>query len=232
MIFIYKARNKQGLLVSGEVEGSHSAAVRHALVSQNLFPVSVQPKGFEMSLKSLLQRRVTNKDIVKLTRQIQVMFEAGTPMDRILETAEKQTQHEGLKQALRKIHDDVSSGLTLSQAFAKHPKYFSSLYVNMLTVGETGGILDKTLKEMVKIIESEYQIKAKIKTAMLYPKIVFGALMAVTVLMLNFVIPAFGDFYAKFNAELPLPTRILIGLSDFFVGYWPALLAIVVILAE
>lgn len=220
MRFVYKARNQDGALISGELDAINAMIVKDALVDKNLFPVSVQPKGFDLSLSSFFAKKVKIKDLVNLTRQIQVMFSAGTPMDRIIDVARRQAKHAGLKKSLEKIHQDISVGTKLSEAFAKHPQYFNSLYVNMLNVGETGGVLDGTLKELVKILQSEHMIRAKVKSATLYPKIVMGTLLLVSAVMLIFVIPAFSAFYTKFKAELPLATRILIGISDAVTAYW------------
>lgn len=220
MRFVYKARNQDGALISGELDAINAMIVKDALADKNLFPVSVQPKGFDLSLASFFVRKVKTKDLVNLTRQIQVMFAAGTPMDRIIDVSRRQAKHAGLKKSLEKIHQDISVGAKLSEAFAKHPQHFNSLYINMLNVGETGGVLDGTLKEMVKILQSEHAIRAKVKSATLYPKIVMGTLFAVSTVMLMFVVPAFGVFYAKFDAQLPLATRILVAISDVVTAYW------------
>ncbi len=219
-VFVYKARNKTGDQVSGTLEGPSVTMVKEALSSMGLFPVSVQPRGFDVSLQSLLRRKIKIHDLVNLTRQFEVMFSAGTPMDRILATLERQTKHEGLKDALGKIHKDVSSGMRLSDAFAKHPRYFDHLYTSMLSVGEIGGVLERTLKGMTGILGKEDRIKSKIKSATLYPKIVIFALIVVATLMLIFVIPVFSDFYAGYGAKLPLPTLILVGASKIVLGYW------------
>ncbi len=219
-VFVYKARDRAGMLVSGTLEGPSVTVVKEALASQGLFPVSVQPRGFDMSLQTLFQRKIKTHDLVNMTRQFEVMFAAGTPMDRILATLERQTKHEGLKDALGKIHKDVTSGMRLSDAFAKHPRYFGHLYTSMLSVGEIGGVLDRTLKGMTGILGKEDRIKSKIKSATLYPKIVIFALVVVATLMLIFVIPVFSDFYAGYGAKLPLPTQILIVASRILTGYW------------
>lgn len=219
-VFVYKARDRTGGQVSGTLEGPSVSVVKEALARQGLFPVSVQPRGFDVSLQTLFRRKIKTHDLVNLTRQFEVMFSAGTPMDRILATLERQTNHEGLKEALGKIHKDVSAGMRLSDAFARHPRYFDHLYTSMLSVGEVGGVLERTLKGMTGILSKEDRIKSKIKSATLYPKIVIFALIVVATLMLIFVIPVFGDFYASYGAKLPLPTRILIVASNVVLGYW------------
>lgn len=227
MLFAYKARNDDGTLVTGNIEGANSAAVKVALASQGLLPVEVKSQGFEISLRSLFRRKVSPKDLLAVIRQFQVMFSAGTPMDRILRTLVRQTQNKELKEVLGQIHEDVSSGIRLSQAFAKHPKFFNSLYTSMLAVGEAGGVLDKTLKGLADILKKEHGIKTKVKSAILYPKIVLFAVTVVSILMLVYVIPVFADFYAQYEAQLPLPTLILIGISDAVTAYWYIALLIV-----
>lgn len=207
-------------MVTGTLEGPSVAVVNDALASRGLFPISMHPRGLDLTIKSLFNRGVKTRDLVNLTRQFEVMFAAGTPMDRILATLERQTKHEGLKEAMSKIHKDVSSGTRLSDAFAKHPRYFDHLYTSMLSVGEVGGVLNRVLKGLAGILGKEDRIKSKIKSAMLYPKIVILVLVIVAALMLIFVIPVFGDFYANYGAKLPLPTLILIAASKVMTGYW------------
>jgi len=219
-LFEYKARDKKGSLVTGDLEGESAISIKEALASQGLFPVSVQPKGFERSLAAFFERPLKPRELLSLTRQFQVMFSVGTPMDKILATLARQAKHEGLKAVLKRIHQDIESGVRLSEAFAKHPKYFDALYTSMLQVGETGGVLEKVLTEMTTILEKESRIRAKIKSATLYPRLAIGAVLVVSVLMLIFVIPAFEAFYAKYHSQLPLPTRIMIGLSEFASTYW------------
>ena len=218
--YVYKARDRLGSLITGKLQGTSTIEVKDALASEGLFPVSVQPEEFELSLASIFQPKLKTKDLSNLTREFQVMFAAGTPMDRILATLVQQTKHKGLKEAMRKIQADISSGVRLSEAFAKHPQYFDLLYSQMLGVGETGGVLDKTLKELASIIQKEDRIRSKVKSATLYPKLVVGALIIVSTFMLYFVMPKFADFYSGHNAKLPVPTLIMIGASNFIRTYW------------
>lgn len=219
-VYVYKARDRTGNLITGTLEGPSTVAVNEALATRGLFPVSLQPRGLNLNLASLFQKKVKTRDLVNLTRQFEVMFAAGTPMDRILATLERQTKHEGLKEAMSKIHKDVSAGTRLSDAFAKHPRYFDHLFTSMLSVGEVGGVLNRVLKGMAAILGKEDRIKSKIKSATLYPKVVIFALVVVATLMLIFVIPVFGDFYKGYGAKLPLPTLIVLAASDVLIGYW------------
>jgi type II secretory pathway component PulF len=221
--FSYQARDRGGALIEGEIEVQQADQVESAIMSLGYYPVSFTKKNQDISFTSftsIFQKKPAAKDIANLTRQFQVMFSAGTPIDRILFTLAKQASNPLLKVVLTEIQADVASGLRPSAAFKKHPLYFNSLYTSMLEAGETGGFLDRTLNEMAKILEKEHEIKTKVSSATLYPKIVFGVLIIVTWGMLVFVIPPFQTFYAKFGADLPLPTKILLNLSKLLTNYW------------
>ena len=219
-LFSYKARDKGGKLVAGEIEGETAVLARELIAKDGLYPISVAKKAGDFSLAALTQAKPTSKDISNLTRQFQVMFSAGTPIDRIIIILANQAKNPLLKSALNQIQRDVACGIKMSVAFKKHPKIFNKLYVSMLEVGELGGVLDLALKEMAAIMEKEDQIYSKVKSAMLYPKIVLGVLAAVFWGMLTFVIPPFKQFYAKFGAELPLPTKVMLFLSELVTTYW------------
>lgn len=219
-VYTYRARDRSGQLVLGEIEGEDVGVAREHIARDGLIPISVTPKPREFSLALLGQKKPTSKDISNMTRQFQVMFSAGTPIDRILLTLAKQVQNVVLQKALTQIQRDVATGIRLSVAFKKHPKVFNTLYTSMLEVGETGGALNITLKEMANIMEKEDVIYAKVKSATLYPKIVVGVLGVVCWGMLTFVIPPFKEFYAKYNADLPIPTQIMLFLSKMVTTYW------------
>ncbi len=222
MIFTYKARNEAGELVTGETDAKDAIAVKYALAEQGLFPTFVAKKGLTIDLKSIFRRRkkARTRDLLAMTRQFYALFRAGVNMDRLLATLAKQAPDEQLKAALEQIRRDVSSGTSLAGAFAKHPQYFNELYINMLSVGEQTGVLEQALVKLVQVLEKEHKLIANIKSATLYPKIVIFVFICVVTLMLVYVIPRFADFYAGFDAKLPLPTRILIGASNFVAAYW------------
>lgn len=218
--FVYKARTSQGALLAGEVEGTNAREVKEALAGEGLFPVSVQPKSFHLSLKEILFGRLKPQELFNFTRQFQALFAAGLSVDRIFTTLIQQTSHRYFREIIKKIHHDISTGTSLADAFARHPRTFSKMYTSMIAVGEAGGVLDKTLKELASIVGKEHRIRSRVKTATLYPKIVFVVTTLVAAGMLLFVIPVFADFYAGYGAALPLPTRILIGASKLVTTYW------------
>lgn len=228
-LFVYKARDKKGALITGEMEAVNVSDVKHRLADQGLFPTLVDSKGVSFGLPSFLKRenKVKTKDLIAFTRQFAALFKAGIPMDRLISTLIKQSPNKDMQGVLEKIYNDISGGSSLAKAFAKHPAYFNDLYVNMINVGEQAGMLDKTLTEMTKILQNEHRVISNVKSATLYPKIVLFVFAAVFVLMVTYVIPRFADFYSGYHAKLPLPTLIVVGISDFMQNYWYIALAFV-----
>ncbi len=221
-IFVYKARDKSGKPVQGELVGVDSVAIQEAVANKGLFPISVKAKGIDNPFRALLAWRAKPKpqDLANLTRQLELMFAVGMPIDKALATLGRQIQHQGLREAINGVQRDVAGGMRLSRAFRRHPQYFNQLFTAMLEMGQAGGVLDKTLKEMATILQKEHHIQTKVKSATLYPKIVTGTLLVVSWAMLAFVFPPFKAFYAGHGADLPLPTKIMIALSDLVTTYW------------
>lgn len=207
--------------MEGELVAATPQEVKKALAQQGLYPVAVSSKVLSVSWADLpWNKKVKIKDLLSFTRQLKVMFKAGLPISQIFETLIRQTSHVELKSVIKKVQTDVSQGSSLTKAFSKHPHIFNSLYTSMLAVGEVGGVLDTILTSLSDMLLNEHRILSKLKSATLYPKIVLGALVAVTVGMMLFVIPTFSDFYAMHQAVLPLPTQILIGASHAVVQFW------------
>ncbi|MFH1654325.1 MAG: type II secretion system F family protein [Pseudomonadota bacterium] len=221
-LFSYKARDDSGRLITGEIEAEDIAEAKLKLSEQDLFPVDVRGGSLELHLPKFLQfqGKLKSRELIGLTRQFAALFKAGVPMDKILSTLSDQATSTDLKKALANIKQDVSSGLSLSDSFSKQPHFFSELYVNMLNVGEQAGTLDKNLFELAEMLKKEHRINANVKSATLYPKIVLTVFVAVFILMMVFVVPAFREFYSGYGAELPLPTLIMTAISNFIVNYW------------
>lgn len=220
--FQYKARDAKGKLISGTMEGSSTTDIQRRLSLDGMYPLEVSQAqaGLSLELPNFLQRKPKPKDIANMTRQFQVMFDVGIPVNKILGILSEQVIHKGLKQALTNIGQDVATGTPLSDAFEKYPQYFSELYTSMLRVGEKGGVLGRALLELASSLQKQHDLRSKIKSAMLYPKIVIGALVGVGWLMLAFVFPPFKAFYEDKGAELPMLTKMMIVLSDLVTVYW------------
>jgi type IV pilus assembly protein PilC len=220
-VYTYSARTISGDLRRDTIDVASRDDVIAFLRSQRLIPVSVRekPKGLSMSFG----KKVKNRDIVIMTRQFATMVNAGLPLVQALEILVKQSSSDLMKQSLGGVLHDVESGNTLADALGKHPKVFTELYVNMVSAGETGGILDTIMNRLASFLEKNEALARKVKAAMIYPAVIsFVAVSAIVVLLL-FVIPTFQEMFASFDQQLPLPTRIVIGASDFLQNYWWAL---------
>ncbi len=179
----------------------------------------------EMVRKPKSAGRVPMKDVVVFTRQFSTMINAGLPLVQALDILARQSDNKALQQVTRAVVFDVESGTTVSEALAKHPKVFTDLYVNMVAAGEAGGILDTILMRLATFLEKADALMRKVKGAMIYPAVISGvAVLCITVLLWK-VIPVFEAMFSSVNLELPLPTRIVVGLSRFVNGYWWAVIA-------
>ncbi len=174
--------------------------------------------------------RVKLSELIVFTRQFATLFSAGVPIGVILERLSEQTVSVKLKDVVSVIKNDVNGGMSLSEAFSKHKKVFSPLYINMLRVGEESGTLDIVLDRLASILETELDTRNKIKTATRYPKMVISAIVVAFTIIITFVIPRFVSLFSHFGAQLPLPTRILIGINYVFHHYWWMVLIAVIAL--
>jgi type IV pilus assembly protein PilC len=226
-LFEYTARNPtNGQIQKGQLDVATRDEVTAYLRKQRMALVSVReaPKPIRFSMGA---KKIKTRDIVIFTRQFATMINAGLPLVQSLDILSKQTENPTLKDVTRAVVFDVEAGNTLADAFRKHPNAFSDLYVNMIAAGEAGGILDTILLRLATFMEKNDALVRKVKGAMVYPAVIISvAVIAITVLLI-FVIPTFAKMFASVNMELPLPTRVVISLSDFLVGYWWLILGIV-----
>ncbi|GIX08156.1 MAG: type II secretion system protein F [Candidatus Poribacteria bacterium] len=170
--------------------------------------------------KAKRKGRIPTRDVVVFTRQFATMINSGLPLVQALDILAKQTDNKVLAAVTREVVYDVESGHTLADALSKHPNAFSQLYVNMVAAGEAGGILDTILLRLATFLEKNDAIVRKVKGAMIYPAVIFSVAAIAVVVLLIFVIPTFQNMFASVNLELPLPTRIVIGLSDILQSFW------------
>ncbi|MBI5454732.1 MAG: type II secretion system F family protein [Deltaproteobacteria bacterium] len=231
--FQYRARDRQGVLVVGNMDAASKTELETSLDKMGLIPISVAAGGRKAALSpfmdALFKQKVNERDIILFSRQLSTLFGAGVPLTRALFTLERQIQSKEFVEIVKKIREDVEGGSSFSAAIARHPKVFGELYANMIEAGEAGGILDNVLDKLAFMFEKNAENRAKVKAATLYPKIVLGAIVIAVVILMNFVIPKFAKLYESFKVELPLPTRILIKASNAFTSYW--YLAIVAVAA-
>jgi type IV pilus assembly protein PilC len=225
-MFEYTARAPSGQIQKGQLDAPSKDEVSAYLRKNRLILVSVreQPKQITFSFGG---KRIKTRDIVIFTRQFATMINAGLPLVQSLNILAQQTENKALRDVTRAVVYDVESGHTLADAFSKHPKAFTDLYVNMVAAGEAGGILDTILLRLATFLEKNDALVRKVKGAMVYPGVIITVAVAAIAVLLIFVIPTFESMFASAGMELPLPTRIVIGMSSLLIGYWWAgLLAI------
>lgn len=230
--FTYRARNYDGNLITGRMEAPDTGAMEKNLSDQGLIPISIREAWWSVDTERFMSffEKIRQDDLIIFTRQLGTMYGAGIPFVRTFRAVTEQTERDALKKVLEKVGSDVEKGETISQALSKHPEVFEELYVGMVEAGEAGGVLDKILERLANLLEKDAEIRSKIKSATLYPKIVVGAIFGAAAILVTFVIPKFAALYGNFKVSLPLPTRILMGISVFFSNYW-YLAAIIIIAA-
>jgi type IV pilus assembly protein PilC len=212
-IYDWKATDSKGKIQTGEHEAENEAAVRMHLQRMRLTPVKIKKQP-----KDLLPPKVTNNDIIIFARQFSTMIDAGLPLVQCLEILYSQSDNSTFKRILKKIKEGVEGGSTLADALREFPDTFDELFVNMVDAGESGGILDTILNRLSGYLEKAAKLKAKIKGAMMYPIIVLGISAVVIGVILIFVIPIFEEMFSSMGKALPLPTLIVVGLSDFVIN--------------
>jgi type IV pilus assembly protein PilC len=226
-VYEYTARNPaNGQILKGQLDvASKDDVVKH-IKQQKMMMVNIreQPKQISFSLK---RKGVATRDIVIFTRQFATMINAGLPLVQSLDILAKQTENPALAEVTRQVVYDVESGHTLADAFSKHPKAFTDLYVNMVAAGEAGGILDTILLRLATFLEKNDALMRKVKGAMVYPGVIFTVAAVAVAVLLIFVIPTFQAMFASVNLELPLPTRIVIGASQLLINYWWVIIAVI-----
>ncbi len=217
--FAYSARPiTGGDIQSGEIELPTKEEVLAYLHKQKLIPVSVRQKERQFNLK--FGTGIKTRDIVIFTRQFATMINSGLPLVQSLDILAEQTENQSLRKVIQDVLYDVESGHTLADAMRRHPKVFTDLFVNMVAAGEAGGILDTILLRLATFLEKNDALVRKIKGAMVYPGVILTVAVSAIAILLVFVIPTFQTMFASAGIALPLPTRVVIGLSAIMQGYW------------
>ncbi len=226
-IFDYTAKNAtSGQILKGQYDAPNRDELIGHLRKNRLILVSLREAPKEISFK-LPGKGIGTRDIVIFTRQFATMINSGLPLVQSLNILAQQTENQKLKDVTRSVVFDVEAGNTLADAFAKHPSAFPALYVNMVAAGEAGGILDTILLRLATFLEKNDKLIRKVKSAMIYPAVIFAVALGAIVILLVFVIPVFQEMFASVGSDLPIPTRIVIGMSDFLQSFWWAILLMV-----
>src|SRR2546421_7619086 len=221
--YVFKGRNRMNEIVTGERLANNREALRQILRREQVTLTSVKEKGREIGIPRLAGRKkVKSKDLAIFTRQFSVMIDAGLPLVQCLDILAQQQANKYFQQVLTQVRQDVEEGSTLAAAMARHPKVFDQLYSNMVEAGETGGILDLILQRLSTFIEKIVKLKRDVVSALIYPAaVVLLAIVAVAVIMVV-VIPQFQNIFLGLlgpGEQLPLPTRIVVGISNFLAGW-------------
>jgi type IV pilus assembly protein PilC len=222
-VYQWKGKTRKGDVQEGEIEAVNEGSVRLQLRRMNITPSKVKKKSKDLFENiAFLQPKATEKDVVIFSRQFSTMIDAGLPLIQCLEILHSQEENKTFKNALRSIKDDVEGGSTFADALGKFPDIFNELYVNMIAAGEAGGILDVILNRLANYMEKAMKLKKKIKGAMTYPVIVLVIAVLVVAIIMLFVIPVFQEMFEGMGGTLPVPTQIVIGMSNFVksnIGY-------------
>src|SRR5688572_26590552 len=223
--FAFSGRTRSGENVSGERIGETMEAVVSALRREQIQVTKIQPtqKKAAAAAGKLKARGVPAKNIAVFTRQFSVMIDAGLPLVQCLDILGNQEEHKYFAQVILQTRTDVEGGMSLADAMKRHPKVFDALFCNMIAAGEAGGILDTILKRLATYIEKAVKLQAQVKAAMIYPVAVIVIAAVVIGVILWKVIPTFAALFAGLGAELPLPTRVVISLSNNLVRFFPFL---------
>ncbi|MGA1875028.1 MAG: type II secretion system inner membrane protein GspF [bacterium] len=233
-VFTYKATDRLGKVVTGNIEAKSKAVVINRLQESDYFPIKVEEKG-NISLserKSLFSfgQRIRGKDVLVFTNQLATLLSSGVPLDKSLTILTELTENKRLRQVVADVQKNVHGGSHFADALARHPKVFSRLYISMVKAGESGGVLENVLMRLSEFLESSQALKENVTSALIYPSILTVVGGGAVAILLTFVVPKFTQIFADMGQTIPLPTKILLGVSGFLVNYWWLLLGILLCL--
>lgn len=222
-VYAWEGKDKNGRPMQGELRAEGTASVSVVLRRQGITVVQIKKKRYTRG------KKITAKDICMFTRQLATMLKAGVPLLQSFDIVSRGHANPSVSRLLQDIRSDVETGTSLNQAFRRHPQYFDTLFCNLVAAGEQAGILEELLARLATYKEKTLAIKGKIRSALTYPLAIMAVAFIVTAVIMIWVVPAFKGVFASFGAELPLPTRVVIWMSDQFVSYWHLLAAAVAI---
>lgn len=219
--FMWEGKTRVGGTMTGEIEAPNEAFVIAQLRRQQIVPVKIKPKPRDLGF-SLLGRRgkVSKRELAIFTRQFATMIDAGLPLVQCLDILGLQQENQAFKKVILKVKEDVESGSTFADALGKHPHVFDELFVNLVSAGEVGGILDTILSRLAAYIEKAMKLAKQVKSAMVYPSTILAVALIVTVVLLVYVIPIFGAMFDDFGATLPVPTQFVLAISAYTRKYF------------
>jgi len=227
----YTAKDKNGYTVAGISEGASEAEVADILHNKELIIVSIEQAKETTKKTKVKNKKVKLDDLVIFSRQLATMIDAGIPLVHALGILSEQTENNNLKLVVVTVRQDIEAGMSFCDALAKHPAVFSDLFINMAKAGEASGMLDEVLDRLAAYLEKTSALIRKIRASLVYPAVVVTMAMLITAVLLLKVVPTFKGIFETLGGQLPLPTRILIGISDIFRHYFLWLVGILIILS-
>lgn len=224
-VYSYKVKTETGKVYSGETKIDSVEELRRLLEEKGYTPIEIVEKNAftDISTISLFKQKVKTKDLAIFNRQFAIVLQAGVPIATCLDVLKQQTTNKTLRECLDEIYDDIQKGISLSNSMRKHSDIFPELMICMVEAGEVSGQLDIVFERLAKQFENQNAINAKIRSALTYPIIVAVIAVAVIIVLMMFVVPKFVEILTEFDVPLPIFTKILIAISNFFVGYWWAI---------
>lgn len=227
-VWTYIARDPRGNRLQGDIEGDTREAALSAISERGLIPTDIRPRAEKTSLATILGNfgSANREKLIIFTKQLKTMHRAGIPLLRALTSIRKGAEEIGMTEEIDGIIGNLRSGMTLSKSLAQYPKKFPPIYIASIAAGETSGSLDEVLDQLARLIEKEMVLARQVKSALRYPMLVIGAISMAVIILMTFVIPRFTSLYGRFGADLPLPTKIVMGVSHVFSAYWFVLLAV------
>ena len=227
--FTFKALDLSGVSTRGEIEGDSKQAVASQLRQKGLIVVDIEEKKGSGDIGDLMGRmkRVKSQELTVATRQLSTMISSGMSLLRSLYVLEEQVENDKLKEAIAQVRMDVEAGISFAEALDRHPKIFNELYVAMVAAGETGGILEETLRRVADQLEKDDSLRRQVKAAMMYPALIGGFALCVLLALVIFLVPVFEKIFSDFGGDLPAITKFTVGLSNLLTGRWYVVIAVV-----
>ncbi|MBT8144440.1 MAG: type II secretion system F family protein, partial [Gammaproteobacteria bacterium] len=224
--FIYRGRGRDGNLIDGILDADNAEGVATRLVERGITPVDIRPAtgGGSTDVAVIWRRlgggRPQTKDMVMFCRQMNTITRAGIPLLRGLGSLAQSTHHPMLREALNDIIESLQAGRGLTESLRRHPEIFTPLFVNIVDVGENTGTLDTAFQRLYEYLRQDEDVRKKVTSAVRYPILVMGAIVAALIVISVFVIPNFAPLFAALGDDIPLPTLIIMSVSDFIINQW------------
>src|SRR5918997_4915833 len=228
--FTFKALDLSGVSTRGEVEADSKQAVASQLRAKGLIVIDIEEKKGGADVGDVMARlkRVKSQELTVATRQLSTMISSGMSLLRALYVLEEQVENDKFKEAISQVRMDVEAGISFAEALSRHPKIFNELYVAMVAAGETGGILEETLRRVADQLEKDDSLRRQVKAALMYPSLIGGFAISVLVALVVFLVPVFEKIFKDFGGELPAITKFTVGLSNFMTQRWYLVILIMV----